>query len=62
MDDRILDMVFKAKGFKNIDFASPDVSSMSSPQCSLVSDLDDPLHDESILQHLFYNQEVICLT
>ncbi|XP_076810068.1 C2 domain-containing protein 3-like isoform X2 [Clavelina lepadiformis] len=57
---RIVDMVLRAKGIKPDDsFYSANMSDVSSPPASMVSDLDDPLHDQSILQHLFYQHQAL---
>ena len=48
-------MLFKGSGVRTTDIHTPDMSTVSTPPYSMVSDSDDPLHDESILQQLFYS-------
>nr|CAB3226785.1 C2 domain-containing protein 3 [Phallusia mammillata] len=52
---RLVDMVLQAKGINDDLSNLAEVSSLHSGMGSIVSDIEDPLHDESILQHLFYN-------
>uniref|UniRef100_F7AQD6 C2 domain-containing protein n=1 Tax=Ciona intestinalis TaxID=7719 RepID=F7AQD6_CIOIN len=54
-DVRIVDMVLGAKGLQHDISMFSDMSSFGSTRASMVSELEDPLHDVSILNHLFYN-------
>nr|XP_018673314.1 C2 domain-containing protein 3 isoform X1 [Ciona intestinalis] len=57
-DVRIVDMVLGAKGLQHDISMFSDMSSFGSTRASMVSELEDPLHDVSILNHLFYNNTV----
>jgi len=58
MEQRVVNMVLQAKGLRDDPIHLAEVSSLGSGMESVMSDLEDPLHDESILQQLFYSQVV----